>query len=396
MKKVFMFFAALVITVMASAQTVEGSKLFENTYVTVLGGGTTTGQLQNVPTPFFWDGTKGVFNSVRPFAGVEFGKYFTPVVGASVEGLGFFGTTTSHTIFDESVVLGNGKVNLFNLFGYKGYPRRVEVVLVGGLGWGHDYVGNNQTWTSFPAEEGAEVETVYGIDVNAPEDGELLPTDKNYLVYNSGLEVNFNLGEKRAWQITFRPGVLWFNKANDYYQSVPTWKHDARVNAQLGVTYKFGSRTKNSHNFVLCPYSVTQAEYDALKAAYDALAAREPEVREVVKEVETVKEVEVIKVSHIFDPHTVRFQIGSARLTELEKSFIKDYVESVKIDEYTVIGSADSKTGSAKRNEELSYKRADAVVKYLETLGRKAQIKTTLDVVDGVPEASRVALICVE
>ena len=160
-----------------------------------------------------------------------------------------------------------------------------------------------------------------------------------------------------------------------------------------GLTFNL-SKKKNFDRFT--SVGVRKAEYDALKAAYDALAAREPEVKEVVKEVPVTKEVEVIKVNHIFDPHTVRFEMGSAKLSGLEKSFIKDYVESVKIDEYTVIGSADSKTGTEKRNEELSYKRADAVVKYLESLGKRAQIKTTLDVVDGVPEASRVALICVE
>lgn len=395
MKKLISFLAGLLLifAVSANAQTVQHSNFFENIYVTVEAGATTTGQFKDVPTPFFWDGTKAMFNGVKPFMGVEIGKNITPAFGLSVEGLGFIGTTTSYTFFDESVVSGNMKLNVFNwLGGYKGYPRRVEMILVGGMGWGHDYVGNNQTWASMPAED-YEVVTNY----NPYNTNEVLFTDKNYVVYNAGAELNFNLGKARAWQITVRPGVMWFNKyTNGNFQSLPTWKADARANVKAGIVYKFGSKRKNSHNFVLCPYSVTQAEYDALKAAYDALAAREPEVKEVVKEVEKVKEVEIIKVNHIFDPHTVRFQIGSAELSDVEKSFIKDYVESVKIDEYTIVGSADTKTGSAKRNEELSYSRADAVAKYLETLGKKAQIKTALDVVDGVPEASRVALICVE
>ena len=57
MKKIFSFIIAFVMMItLANAQTVQHSGLFENTYVTVLGGATTTGQFMDVPTPFFWDG----------------------------------------------------------------------------------------------------------------------------------------------------------------------------------------------------------------------------------------------------------------------------------------------------------------------------------------------------
>ena len=136
MKKIFTFIIAMVMTItlaVAQNKTVEYSKWYENTSVTVLGGVTTTGQMMDVPTPFFWDGTKAVFSGVKPVMALELTKYFTPVVGVSVEGLGFIGTTTSKTFFDESALLANGKVNISNLFGYKGQPRRVEVVAVAGL-----------------------------------------------------------------------------------------------------------------------------------------------------------------------------------------------------------------------------------------------------------------------
>ena len=226
MKKIFSFIIALVMMVtLASAQTVEKSKWYENTSVTILGGGVTTGQFTDVPTPFFWDGTKAVFSGVKPMMGLEVTKYFTPVVGASIEGLGFIGTTTSDTFFDESVVLGNAKLNVSNLFGYKGQPRRVEVVAVAGLGWGHDYVnGNAQTWSSSPAEG------KYLVFGNNPYNSNTLHfTDKNYVVYNAGAELNVNLGKERAWQISVRPGVLWFNKYTaGNFQSLPTcsaWCH---------------------------------------------------------------------------------------------------------------------------------------------------------------------------
>lgn len=401
MKKFISIFAAMLISFMAFAQTVESSKLFENTYVTVLGGATTTGQFGNVPAPFFWDGAKGVFNGVRPTLGIEVGKYITPTVGFSVEGLGYIGTTTSNTFFDESLVLGNGKLNLSNwLGGYKGQPRRVEVVLVGGLGWGHDYVGNNQTWTSYPSAD-PEVATVFGRDVNienaaSEENTVSIPaTDKNYVAYRAGLELNTNLGKARAWQISVRPNVTWFNKKNGEYQSLATWSKDARIGLQAGVTYKFGSRSKKGHNFVLCPYSVTQADYDAALARIAELE-KNPKVKEVTKEVVTERVVEREKVvySAAKPATTVVFNRGEYALSKAAKGLLDSVVEGLGDgDVVLVTGSADLGTGTHEFNETLAQNRAKVVADYLTSKGAK---NVTTDVkfdVNDVPEASRVSIV---
>ena len=397
MKKFYCLMVALFVAMFTmNAQTVEHSKLFDNVSVTVLGGGVTTGQFVDVPTPFFWDGTKAVFNGVRPFMGVEFTKYVTPVVGFSVEGLGFVNTTTSDTFFDESAVLANGKLNLSNWFGgYKGQPRRVEVVAVAGLGWGHDYVnGNTQTWASAPAE------SKYLVFGNNPYNSNRLHfTDKNYVVYNAGAELNFNLGEERAWQISVRPGVMWFNKYTEgNFQSLPTWKHDARANMQLGVTYKFGKA--GHHNFRLCPYSVTQADYDALKEKYDELAGREPEVYKVVKE--TVKTETVTKevVTYKGVKTYITFAIGSAALTDVEKEKVGLFAESLDNDTLIqIVGSADSGTGSETRNFALANNRANVVKNVLVNdygiAANRITVSTKLDVTNN-PKTSRCAVIAVD
>lgn len=395
MKKILMIFAAMAISFMAAAQTVESSKLFENTYVTVFGGGTTTGAFNQVPTPFFWDGAKGVVEGVRPYAGVEFGKYVTPVVGFSVEGLGFFGTTNSKTFFDESAVLANGKLNFSNWFGgYKGQPRRVEVVGVLGMGWGHDYVGNGQTWTSYPNEE---LEPVVGTNVY---NDQVVYTDKDYVVYNAGAELNVNLGKARAWQINVRPGVMWFNKhTKTQYQSLPRFMNDARANLQVGVTYKFGSKSKKSHNFVLCPYSVTKADYDAALARIAELESRGPQV----KEVEVIKEVEkVVKDTvevEVANGAVVYFTIGNYELSNRELArldFFAKGIEHPAQAKVKVTGSADTKTGSKARNEFLAQKRAEAVKKVLVNVygfkEENVEIETILDVFDR-PENTRVAIV---
>lgn len=355
--------ASLLMITLAGAQTVESSRLFENTYVTLVGGGVTTGHFNQVPTPFFWDGAKGVANGVRPFAGLEFGKYVTPVVGFSVEGLAFYNTTTSQTFIDESAVLANGKLNFSNWFGgYKGQPRRVEVVGVLGMGWGHDYINSStQTYTSMPSAMGEEFPVVSGTN---PYTDDVIPTDKDYVVYNAGAELNINLGKARAWQINVRPGVMWFNKyTKTQYQSLPRFMSDARANVQVGVTYKFGSKNKNSHNFILCPYEVTRADYDAVVAERDALKNRPVEVKEVVKEVPVTKEVMIKGDTRVLVGSTViTFPIGSCALSTVERQKVGLFAESLDNDTLIqIVGSADTKTGTEQRNFALAQNRANVV-----------------------------------
>lgn len=399
MKKIFTFIIAMVMTItlaVAQNKTVEYSKWYENTSVTVLGGVTTTGQMMDVPTPFFWDGMKDVFSGVKPVMGLELTKYFTPVVGVSVEGLGFIGTTTSKTFFDESALLANGKVNISNLFGYKGQPRRVEVVAVAGLGWGHDYVnGSAQTWSSYA---NGELEPVTG--VNPYNTNAVLFTDKNYVVYNAAAEVNVNLGKDRDWQVSVRPGVLWFNKYTaGNFQSLPTWKYDARANVQVGVTYKFG---KAGHkNFRLCPYSVTQKDYDALKKQYNDLANREPEVREVVKRVTETKEVVKTETKVLVGTTVITFPIGSCALSNVERQKVALFAETFKDDDTQIklVGSADSKTGSENRNFALAQNRANVVKNVLvNDYGINADritVETELDVLNDA-EVTRCVLATVK
>ena len=328
MKKIFSIIIAFVMMItLANAQTVEHSRLFENTYVTLVGGGITTAHTGG--QPFFWDGAGNIVKGVRPFAGLELGKYVTPVVGFSIEGLAMFNTTGSNTFVDQSNVVGNVKFNLSNWFGgYKGQPRRVEVVFVPGLGWGHDY----------------------GDTYN----------DRNYLTYNLGAELNINLGKARAWQINVKPVVMW----NNYNNALTPVRANMQGRLQFGVTYKFGSKRKNSHNFVLCPYTVTAADYDAAQARIAELEAREPKTVEKVVEKVVEKEVIVERVvSH--DPAlqtVITFPIGSDKLSSVERAKLGVLAKVVRADEKVyLVGSADSATGTEKRNTDLANGRANTV-----------------------------------
>lgn len=354
MKKFISVIAALamIFAVSANAQTVESSRMFENISVTLDGG---------VFAPIT-SLNENVFDNIKPTAGLEITKYFTPVVGFGVQGIANFSDLKFADFpknVNNTVVLGNAKVNVSNWFGgYKGYPRRIELVGTAGLGWGHNY--------------GPQVEVA------------------NYTAYAAGAELNVNMGKARAWQLNFRPEVIWHNQ-NAVYPKLS--KNDADLRVAAGITYKFGSK-KRGHNFRLCPYSVTQADYDALLAKYNELE-KNPKVieKETIKETVVIKEVPVEKKENVWTPMNVTFAMGSAKLSNVEKAKIKEFVEGLDVEEVLVVGSADKGTGTAKRNEYLAKERANVVAKFLENLGIKAKVQSTMDIDEDSPEASRAAII---
>lgn len=364
MKKIFtIMIAFFAMITFANAQTVQSSKLFENTYVTVYGGAISTTHANEA---FFWDGFNNIVDGVRPIVGAEFGKYVTPVVGFSIEGLATLNTTHSNTIVDQSNVIGNLKLNLSNWFGgYKGQPRRVEVVFVPGLGWGHDY------GTSF--------------------------YDRNYLTYNVGAELNVNLGKARAWQINVKPVVMW----NNYNNVLKFNKNNVQGRLQFGVTYKFGSKSKKSHNFVLCNYKYTAEEYDALAKRVAELESAEPVVKEVPVEkiVETVR-IEKQEIPTYFGRTFITFSIGSSVLTTVERAKLAEFAKFVNEENVVyIVGSADTKTGSQNVNQRLAKRRAEvvknALIKDFNIKPDRVVVETNFDEGESV-ETSRAAVLTLQ
>lgn len=347
-----------------NAQTVVDSKVYENFYVTLFGGGVITQNPTNVNIQLLLKNINDKQFSVLPVGGIEIGKYITPVVGFSVEGIAKFGTTATNTFVSQSNVVGNIKFNLSNLFGsYPGQPRRVEVVFVPGLGWGHDY-GN-----------------VYN--------------DRNYLTYNFGAELNVNLGKKRAWQINVKPEVVCNNYRNVFIPDVKNLEGRLFV----GFTYKFatkGNKNKKSSNFVLCPYSVTADEYNSLVQRVSELESRKP----IIDTVTVVKEIVVEKVLETEVPLTsvtVYFDKGKYVISERESAHLDYYASMTNKDRHILItGSADSGTGSVERNKFLAEQRALTVKNILvEKYGfneDNISIDIVIDVFD-IPHISRVAIV---
>ena len=394
MKKIFAIFAALAVTVMATAQNYEYTGVLGMPYVNINGGAVMP--LSNFKT---FDA-----NAIQPAAGIELGTYVTPVWGASAEGIAVFNLNKAadQTLLDRHYVLGNGKMNVSNfLAGYKGYPRRVEFVLVAGAGWERDYwkVPANE----LPNIEGdwaftkADGETPAEPDAPVTPAGDYTLAHRDGMVYNTGAEININLGQARAWQVSVRPSVIWGHDAENQFGFNPA---NATARLNVGFTYKFGNRRVKSHNFVTNDYAVSQHDYDVLMARYEECHNRPAEVKEVPVEVPVEKEViKTVDVLTYFGETFILFPSGKTALNTDAKARLDQFAKHVDGTVYVnVLGSADSKTGSQSRNYDLAAARAKAVKEYLVKKCGIAEddvvINTTLDATDTI-KTSRSAVLTI-
>ena len=357
MKKLITLLFALVMTfTMANAQTVVRNGVFSNMYIGVNGGAAHSTLTTNW-SPFD-------FNALTYNAGLELGKNVTPITGFSLEGNTLLYDNAGFGLKAMNIT-GNTKFNLMNLFGgYKGYPRRVEIKTVTGIGWDHSFMQNG---------------------------------DPNDMSLSAGLEFDFNLGKQRVWFITFAPKAIMHNVIHNNINIQPMVEHadlQADLQANLGIAYRFGSKKTGSHNFVICPNVYTEDEYQELYQMYDDCMSRPAQIDTVVVE----KTVEVEKVVEVKDINTViTFEKNISKISAVEMQRLDIFMANADKDApINVLGSADTSTGTEAYNKELALARAEAVKKVLEANGfTNVNVTTTLDAYNTV-ELSRSATVTCE
>ena len=143
---------------------------------------------------------------------------------------------------------------------------------------------------------------------------------------------------------------------------------------KLGLIFNLGRTNFDRHSSVtpvVIPLPFTEDDYNALKKRVDEL---EKENQALKDEIEALKnqapDTVYVGSNNIESPAYAFFDMGSAKLSDREKMHLDFFCDNVvaNLDEekgLLVTGSADSATGSAKRNQQLSEQRAKAVKDYL-------------------------------
>lgn len=364
MKKIILMAALAVGAMAANAQTtVEGSKFSDNWSITLKGGAVSPVK----PAGGFFEQARGIF-------GLELRKQITPVFGLGVEGEATINTSSwyglkSNTVIDHQYVGAFGAINLMNAFGgYKGTPRTFELEIVAGTGWLHAYYPTSAS----------------GI------------ADGNSWATKAGLNINFNLGESKAWTISLKPAVIWnmngsYGMPNSEYgyntlgYAAQYNAHHAAVEMEAGVTYHF-KNSNGTHSFVIAQLQ-DLALIEQLNADINSLRAQLANAQEqgeaAVREVQTQYEEklrgclqasrkpceEVIK--GLNNKYYIFFRVNSATIDPLQQAEVELVARTMaeNTDATCDVKGYASKDGNAAYNQRLSEKRADAVKKALVKAG---------------------------
>lgn len=316
------------------------SKFFDNWSVT-LQGGVVTG-MDN-----FFSG----HTATTPIVVLGADKYITPAFGVGIDARTAIGTGCElhnpHTAFDAFNINGYAKVNVRNLFNYKGSRRTFEPIAYVGLGWGH----NN--CSAFPALSSNYNAGIAGVPT------ELYgPALRNYVTGRAGVELNFNLGKTKAWGIVVNPSVVWGNIDN-----LRLCKQNGNFEVTAGVVYHF--KTSNgTHDFAKVDVAGMNKRINDLIAENEALKHRRPRV------VEKIVEKSTSTTMIVQSTYVVTFEFDKADLSDTAKAELN----KVPANSTVVIDAYASPEGSEAYNVNLSENRANSVKAYLE--GRNVTVKS--------------------
>ena len=357
MKKLIFMMAMVFAAITMSAQTVASSKVLDDVYV----GINTGASMWLHPHTMGYDGHK---DAIRSLSSVRVGKYLLPTVGFELEGE--VGMANRDKFVDHLMLNGNLLFNVNNMVHkYKGEPDKFEFVPFVGLGWYHTY----------------DVVT-------------------NNIASKMGMQVNYNFGKEKHWQINLIPSINYIMTDNGFGKMTGQPRFDAHrgyLNCQVGVTYKF-KNSKKTHNFVLCPYQYTKDDYNRwmklmetqeglTKDAIDKYNDAKSQLAHKQAIIDSLNARQMTVVENVTMVNTVvGFEIGKAKVLPIQEAGLVTLAEAVKNTDtkLNIVGYADAKTGSKARNQKLSEMRAEAVKKLLVKYGVKEENISTVGMGDTV------------
>ena len=196
------------------------------------------------------------------------------------------------------------------------------------------------------------------------------------LTYNFGLLNNFRVSSRvqifADLSCTAGEGFIDGADINYAAKSVfATRRYDKLVGLSVGVTYNLGKHTWEKTPDVDALLAMNKEQLDALNASLKEQQDENARLRDMLANQKPVTNVET-KTQVVTTAQSVFFNIGSSKIASR-----KDLVNVKEVAEYAkangnkilVTGYADSKTGSAEFNKQLSEKRAQAVADELVKMG---------------------------
>ena len=207
------------------------------------------------------------------------------------------------------------------------------------------------------------------------------------LGFSVGLLNTFRISQKVAFNFdinygSYEPSFDGFSAGGDFKLSLKG--RDRVINVELGLTYRLGKSTWKSTPDIDAMQALSQSEIDALNAQLADLMAENERLGEELANAEQQtapapqEPVTITKV--VAAPVSVFFNLNKAVISsqrDLQNVAALVAVAKEQGAKLVVTGYADSQTGSAERNRQLSEQRAEAVVAELLKMGvSRDQIET--------------------
>lgn len=188
--------------------------------------------------------------------------------------------------------------------------------------------------------------------------------------FNAGILNKFRLND--SWAINLEMGALLAEKRMDDVIGSKRGFDDL-FTVTAGITYNIGGDTWNNSPDISALVMMNAAEIAALN---EALVQEQATVRNLRNQLsqkprEVVKE-KVISADCAFAPQSIFFALGSAKIASHKDMVnLKAIADVAKADglKLHIVGYADSATGDAKYNQDLSVKRAQTIADELVKLG---------------------------
>lgn len=149
--------------------------------------------------------------------------------------------------------------------------------------------------------------------------------------------------------------------------------HDRTLNVEVGLTYNLGKATFNKTPDVEAIKALSQGQIDALNAQLADAQSENNRLKDMLAEQKQQSVAPVSAVTKVVSaPVSVFFNIGKAKVaSKKDLQNVQAVADAAKANNAKIVvtGYADSKTGSAAFNKNLSEKRAQTVADALVNMG---------------------------